>query len=227
MPTLPLYEWIQALGGFYDRYGYLVVFLGTFGENTSLLGLLLPGNTLALLGAFYARQGTLSIGLVILFATLGTIGGYHVDYLVGRLVLNRFSDRWSASALGRKVRLGARLRLTQRFLTKHGGKAILFSHTIGHMRSFVAMSAGMTRMPYLRFLAYEVVAATLWNVLFCLIGYFIAVEVEQLQYWIERFGWVMLALFLLLFLGWHFWRSSARRVRQKAKAQRRIARSVL
>lgn len=227
MPSIPIYEWIQALGGFYDRYGYLVVFLGTFGENTSLLGLLLPGNTLALLGAFYARQGTLSIGLVILFATLGTIAGYHVDYLVGRLLLNRFSDRWSASPLGKKIRLGARLRLTQRFLKKNGGKAILLSHTIGHMRSFVAMSAGMTRMAYPRFLAYEVVAATLWNTLFSLIGYFVAVEVEQLQYWIERFGWVMLALFVLLFLGWRYWRSAQRRARQKAKAQRRIARSLL
>lgn len=227
MPTLPLYEWIEALSGFYDRYGYLVVFLGTFGENTSLLGLLLPGNTLALLGAFYARQGVLSIGLVVLFATLGTIAGYHVDYFVGRLVLNRFSDRWSASTLGRKVRLGARLRLTRRFLTKYGGKAILLSHMIGHMRSFVAMSAGMTRMPYMRFFAYEVLAATLWNVIFCLIGYFVAVEVEQLHYWIERFGWVMLAVFLLLFVVWRFWRSSQRRVRQRTKAQRRVARGLL
>lgn len=226
MPTIPLYEWIQALGGFYDRYGYLVVFLGTLGENTSLLGLLLPGNTLALLGAFYARAGTLSIGLVILFATLGTIAGYHIDYLIGRFFLNRFSDSWSRSAMGRKLRLAGRLRLTHRFLSKHGGKAILLSHTIGHMRSFVAMSAGMTRMSYPRFLAYEVVAATLWNVLFCLIGYFIAVEVEQLQYWIERFGWVMLALFLLLFLSWRYWRSSVRRSRRKAKARRAIAKSL-
>ena len=174
MPTIPIHEWIQALGAFYDRYGYLVVFLGTFGENTSLLGLLLPGNTLALLGAFYAREGTLSISLVILFATLGTIAGYHVDYLVGRFLLNRFSATWSASRLGRKLRLAARLRLTRRFLTKHGGKAILLSHAVGHMRSFVAVSAGMTMMPYPRFLVYEGIAATRWNILFCLAWYLIA-----------------------------------------------------
>ena len=47
MPTLSLNEWIKLLGEFYDQYGYLVVFLGTLGENTALLGLLLPGNSLA------------------------------------------------------------------------------------------------------------------------------------------------------------------------------------
>src|SRR5207247_11365321 len=68
----------------YDQYGYLIVFLGTLGENTALLGLLLPGNSLALLGAFYARLGTLQIGWVIFFAWLGTLIGYHIDYLIGR-----------------------------------------------------------------------------------------------------------------------------------------------
>jgi membrane protein DedA with SNARE-associated domain len=65
------------------------VFLGTLGENTAFPGLLLPGNSLALLGAMYARLGTLQLGWVILLATLGTVLGYHIDYLFGRFVLAR------------------------------------------------------------------------------------------------------------------------------------------
>ena len=144
MPTFSLNEWIKLLGEFYNHYGYVTVFLGTLGENTAFLGLLLPGNSLALLGAVYARLGMLNLGWVILLATLGTIFGYHIDYLLGRFVLARFATGWSTSRLGRRIRLAGRLRLARLLIAKHGGKAILISHLFGQLRSFVALSAGLT-----------------------------------------------------------------------------------
>src|SRR5215472_12446524 len=105
MPTLPLHEWIKILGTFYEQYGYLTVFLGTLGENTALLGLLLPGNSLALLGAVYARLGSLNLGWVIVLASLGTMLGYHIDYLLGQFILARITAKWSTSKLGRRIRL--------------------------------------------------------------------------------------------------------------------------
>jgi membrane-associated protein len=151
---LDIHEWIDLLAGLYDHYGYVLVFLGSLGENTVALGLVLPGGALALLGALYARQGTLNLGWVIFFAWLGTVLGYHADYLFGRFVLARLAQHWSMNRLGHRLRLAGRLRLARRLLTKHGGKAILISHTIGHMRSFVALSAGITHMNYGRFLLF-------------------------------------------------------------------------
>ncbi len=228
MPALSINEWIKLLGEFYNQYGYVAVFFGTLGENTALLGLLLPGNSLALLGAVYARLGTLNLGWVILFASLGTILGYHIDYLLGRFVLTRVATGWSTSKLGRRIRLAGRLRLARRLIAKHGGKAILVSHLIGHLRSFVALSAGMTRMNYLCFLGYELVAATLWNTVFCLLGYLLAAEVERLQMLIERAGWVLFGVLVLLFLAWHFFGQRMRkRIRQERHEARRRARSAV
>src|SRR5256712_7653747 len=116
MPTLPLNEWIKLLGEFYNQYGYLTVFLGTLGENTAFLGFLLPGNSLALLGAVYARLGILNLGWVIFLASLGTILGYHVDYLLGRFVLARVASGWSASRLSPRIPLAGRLRLARRLI---------------------------------------------------------------------------------------------------------------
>jgi membrane protein DedA with SNARE-associated domain len=221
MPGLELQDWLKLIGEFYDRYGYLTVFLGSLGENTAFLGLLLPGNSLALLGAVYARIGTLNLGWVIFFATIGTVLGYHVDYLFGRLVLTRASSRWSASRIGRRMRLAGRLRLARILITKHGGKAILISHLIGHLRSFVALSAGMSRMNYRRFLGYELVAAAVWNTAFCLLGYLLAGEIDRLQVLIERAGWVIVGVLVLLFIAWRFLRQ---RVRQRIRQERREAR---
>lgn len=221
---MPLHEWIKLLGSFYDQYGYLTVFLGTLGENTALLGLLLPGNSLALLGAMYARLGSLNLGWVIILASLGTVLGYHIDYLLGRFVLAGVATRWSASAFGRRVRLGGRLRLADRLIAKHGGKAILISHLIGQLRSFVALSAGMASMRYRRFLGFELLAATVWNAAFCSLGYVLAAEIDRLQAFIERGGWVLLGLLVLLFLAW---RVFGRRIKRVHRLARRRAGSVI
>lgn len=218
MPLPNIQEWLDWLGQLYQHYGYLTVLLGTLGENTAFLGLFLPGNSLALLGALYARLGTLQLGWVIFFATLGTVLGYHVDYLFGRFVLVRAASRWGAGKMGRRIRLAARLRLGRRLLRKHGGKAILLSHLIGHLRSFVALSAGMTCMNYRRFLAYELVAATLWNTAFCLFGYLLAGEIGRLQLLMERAGWLIIAILIVLFLAWRFAR---KRVKQRLLQRRR------
>ena len=221
MPAFSLRDLIELLGQFYNNYGYLTVFLGTLGENTALLGLFLPGNSLALLGAVYARLGTLNLGWVITLATLGTVLGYHIDYLLGRFVLAGAANRWSASRLGRRVRLAGRLRLARKLIARHGGKAILISHLIGQLRSFIALSAGLTRMSYPRFLGYELVAATIWNTAFCMLGYFLASEVESLQALIERAGWVLLGVLILLLLAWRFFGG---RMKQRLLRERRAAR---
>jgi membrane-associated protein len=88
------------------------------------------------------------------------------------------------------------------------------------MRSVTALSAGMTRMNYLRFLFYELVAASLWNTVFSFLGYFIAGEIEQLQLVIERVGWVLLGIFLLVFLLWRLYRRRRRELFQPLRASK-------
>lgn len=195
---------LDALAPLYNQWGYLIVFLGVLGENTAVLGLVLPGGTLALLGAFYAREGTLALPLVILFAWLGTVIGYSTDYLLGRYALGRLAPLMMTSRLGRRLRLAGRLRQARRLLSRHGGKAIMISHTFGHLRSFVALTAGMTHMRYRRFLIFELVAALLWNTGYCLLGYLAGAERARLQLFIERGGWLALLVFGLAYLVWRF-----------------------
>lgn len=217
---IPLQEWIRGLGAIYDTWGYLLVFLGSLGENTAMLGLILPGGTLALLGAFYARLGTLNLGLVIVFAWMGTVLGYHCDYLFGRFVLGRVLPRWSKSRLGRRIRLAGRMRLARMFLFKHGGKAILISHLVGHLRSFIALSAGLTRMSYPRFLLFELLAALLWNTAYSLLGYFVAIEIDTLLLVIERAGWGIAVAIALIAGIWYIRKYMARKARRMRRMRR-------
>jgi membrane protein DedA with SNARE-associated domain len=142
--------------------------------------------------------------------------------------LVRVANLWSTSKFGLHIRLAGRLRLGRMLLKKHGGKAILISHLIGHLRSFVALSAGLTQMRYLRFLAFELVAAIVWNTAFCLLGYFIAGEIERLQMMLERSGWVIPGILLLLLLAWRIYGQRAKqRIRRERRQARRRVRSMV
>jgi len=202
--SLDIGAWLDALEALYGQYGYALVFLGALGENTAFAGLVLPGGTLALLGAMYARSGDLALGWVILLAWIGTVIGYHVDFLIGRYALSWVVNGVSTSRMGKRWRVAGRVRLARSLLNRHGGKAILISHMAGHIRSFVAMSAGATRMRYRRFLMFELVAALLWNTLFVMAGYLIGGERERLQLFIERSGWVVLVAVVVGYVIWRF-----------------------
>jgi membrane protein DedA with SNARE-associated domain len=223
MPHLPIEEWLTFLRSLYEQYGYPIVFGSSFAENTAVFGLILPGNSLVLLGAYYARLGVLNLGLVILLATLGTIVGYHVDFLFGRFVMAHVIKYLSATRLGQRLRLAGRMRMAHMLLAKHGGKAILLSHLTGHIRSFVAISAGMIRMPYLTFLLFEVIAATIWNTLYALLGYSIALNIDQLAALIQQAGLLIFAALVVIYVLWRLVKSRLER-RLRVERQERLKR---
>lgn len=222
MLSLPIQDLLDLLKTFYDQYGYAVVFLSSLLENTAIVGFLMPGNSLVLLGAVYARLGTLNLGLVILLASLGTIIGYHCDYLLGRFFLGNIAAFSARSRWGNRLRLSARMRLARRLLQKNGGRAILISHLVGSLRSIVAIGAGFTRMSYITFLFYEVIAAVLWNTLYALIGYFVAMEIDRLATLMQQTGGLIFLVVLGVYLLWRrFGPGAKQRLHRK---QRRLAR---
>ncbi|WP_376796950.1 DedA family protein [Thermogemmatispora sp.] len=217
---------LDQLEQLYEQYGYLAALLGAFCENTALLGLLLPGGSLALLAAFLAGSGQLNIGGVFLCVWLGTLLGYHCDYLMGRLLLARVVFRRFPVGYGRRWRLAARLRLARRWLHRHGGKAIVFSHLVGHMRSLTALSAGMLAMRYQRFLLWELLAAGLWSGLYCLLGYLLAGEYALLSRLLQGSGWAASLVVLGIALGWMAWRLSRSRSRSRRRGPRSASRPI-
>lgn len=191
---------IDALRLAYVTWGYPIVLLGAMLENTALLGLVLPGGSLVLLGALYAQQGLMALPLVLLMGWLGTAAGASLDYAMGRWGLY--------TALGHTRllrRLEPRLHKTEHFLERHGAWAFLLAHFIGHVRSFVAITAGASQLPFRRFLLYEGMAALAWNLLFVGLGYTIGEHLGLLQRLMGGAGAALIGVALLGYIGYRVW----------------------
>jgi len=176
-------EWLVDL---FARYGYTVVFLGVFLENT---GLPVPGETALLAGAALAKFGRLSLVWVIVTATCGAILGDNLGFLIGRR-----GGRTLAERHGPKVGLTPkRLRQFDHFFIHHGAKTVFIARFITGLRVFGAMLAGASGLPWSTFLFYNATGAIAWSVTFGLAGYSLAYSWDTLERWIGRSGLIALA----------------------------------
>ncbi len=181
----------------YASFGYLIVFLGSYFENTVLLGLILPGGSLVLLGAIYASEGTLWLPLVILFGWLGMFLGNSSDFWLGRLGVLKLIEKTRLQSM-----LAPHMLTARNFLNKRGGRAIFISHFFGHIRSFVAITAGATHFPFARFARYELAAALVWNILYCLVGFFFAASIKGIEGLFSGVGIGLVVLIAVAFVSY-------------------------
>src|SRR2546427_10145966 len=177
-------DWLVDL---FARYGYTVVFLGVFLENT---GLPVPGETALLAGAALAKFGRLSLGWVIVAAVCGAILGDNLGFLIGRR-----GGRALAVRHGPKLGLTAkRLQQFDYFFIHHGAKTVFIARFITGLRVFGAMLAGASGLPWSKFLFYNATGAVAWSTAIALAGYSLAYSWETLERWIGRSGLVGLAV---------------------------------
>jgi membrane protein DedA with SNARE-associated domain len=188
---------LDAVRAAYLDWGYPLVLAGALLENTILLGLILPGGTVVLLGAVYAQQGEMSLTLVLVLAWIGMVLGTSIDYLLGRYGLRRALN---GTRLMAKLEPG--LAEAERYLERYGAWAFLLAHFIGHIRSFLAITAGTSKLPYRRFLLFEGIAALVWNGLFVGAGYILGENTELLQRLLSGAGLVAVLMVIAVYAGY-------------------------
>ena len=183
-----------------EHYGLILLFLVVGLESA---GLWLPGETALIAAAVYAADGHLSIAGVIAVAAAAAILGDNVGYWAGREGGRRLLDRWRWLE-----RLSARvLPPAERFFERHGGKAVFFARFFGGLRVTGAWMAGITRMPWWRFLVWNAAGGIVWAVGVGLLAYYGGkAAAETIARWGVYGGIAVAVIVILLIAGLHIWR---------------------
>jgi membrane-associated protein len=151
-----------------DLWIYPILFAVIFAETGLVVTPFLPGDSLLFgIGALAAidTSGTLNALVLFIVLALAAVLGNTVNYAVGRLVgPPAFSGRYRLL----KVQY---LRRTEEFFVRHGGRAIALSRFVPIIRTCMPFVAGIGRMPYARFQAYNVLGGVAWVLLFLWGGY--------------------------------------------------------
>ncbi|MGN6798080.1 MAG: DedA family protein [Gaiellaceae bacterium] len=180
-------------------YGLVILFLLVAIESA---GIPLPGET-ALITAAVLSHNHWKIEWVIVVAASGAIVGDNVGYWLGRLGGRKLLERFE---LTRRYAERA-LPPAERFFKRHGGKTVFFARFIAFLRITAAWLAGISRMHWWQFTAWNALGGIVW-----------AAGIGLLAYWagkaaadaVQRYGLfaavVLVVLAAVVLVGLHFWR---------------------
>ncbi len=191
---------LEVLQDIAREYGYWAVFFGILLEN---MGIPIPGETVTLIGGFLAGSDELNVWYVLGAATAGAIigdsGGYVVGYYGGWPLLVR---------IGKLLRVpeSTLIRVRDRF-AKNADKAVLLGRFVALLRVFAGPLAGITQMPYPKFLLCNAIGAATWASVMVSLTYFLGrlVPLSVLVRWAAQFtgatlcvviGWIGIAWWL-------------------------------
>jgi membrane protein DedA with SNARE-associated domain len=125
----------------------------------------MPGETALVTAAVFAATGQhFSIVWVIVVAASGAIIGDNVGYILGRVGGRRLVERFEP--------LRAALPRGERFFEKHGGKTVFFGRFIAFLRVTAAWLAGITRMHWLEFFAWNAAGGIVWAIAIGVTAYY-------------------------------------------------------
>ena len=147
-----------------DVFGYVVVAAAIMLES---MGLPLPGETVLLAASAYSASGRLHLSGVVAAAATGAIVGDSLGYWLGRR-----GGRALLTRYGRIFRVNRRrLARAERFFERHGAKTVFLGRFVAFLRMFAAPLAGIARMSYPRFFAFNVLGGVAWAVSIGLLGH--------------------------------------------------------
>jgi membrane protein DedA with SNARE-associated domain len=156
---------------FLQTWGYAAIFMLTVLESACLpipseitLGL---GGALASGAVIGGTHGDLSLGLVVLVGTLGSVAGSLIAYTMGRTGGRPFVNRFGRYVLVTSTDVDR----VERWFNGRGEWAVLYGRVIPIVRTFISLPAGLARMRVTRFVALTAVGVAVWVTLLSSIGY--------------------------------------------------------
>lgn len=191
-------------------WGYLIVGLATLLENSIGAGVVVPGETLVIVGGFYARVGRLSLPGVIAVSVAGAILGDNLGYLIGRRFGRGFLERHGPRLLVTPERLA----MADAYYRRHGGKTVFLGRFVPVVRSVGFILAGVSHMSWRRFAAYDAAGSALWGAANAALGFALGEAYRRAEGYLRGAGLVLLAVLLLA-----IWVSTSRRRRRKIEEE--------
>ncbi|MBR3088288.1 MAG: DedA family protein [Prevotella sp.] len=201
-------NWITTLLG---NLNYTTIFFLMLLESTVVP---VPSELVVSPAAYHAASGNLNVVLVVLFATIGADVGasinYVAGYFLGRPIIYKFANsRWGHLCLLNQEKVEK----SEKYFYDHGVVATLTGRLIPGIRHLISIPAGLSKMPYWKFLFYTTIGAGAWHTILAALGWWLHsfVPEDQLNDKILEYGdyikWAIILLVVLAiayFVGKHF-----------------------
>src|SRR5208282_5179468 len=137
-----------------------------FIETGFFVGFFLPGDSLLITAGIFSYAGVIPLKWLLLPVMFCAIAGDQIGYWIGRSAGAALYRREDSFFFRR-----SHLQRAHDFYEKYGGRAVILARFVPIIRTFCPPVAGAARMPYLRYLVFDIFGGVFWIGAMILGGY--------------------------------------------------------
>lgn len=165
-------------------WGYSGIFLLMMVESSFIP---FPSEVIMIPAGYLAQKGEMSLVLVILSGTVGSLLGAYVNYYLAYFVGRRFLHNYGKYFFIKEATLDK----AEAFFRTHGSFSTFFGRLIPVIRQLISIPAGLAKMNLARFTLYTSAGAGIWVVVLAFMGYFIGHNEELIK---EYMSFIVMAV---------------------------------
>ncbi len=165
--VLHLDKHLALLVADYGLWIYAILFAIVFCETGLVVTPFLPGDSLLFVAGALAATGGMAIEVLIAVLLTAAVLGDNVNYAIGRWVGSHILHWGERSRFFNR----AAYEKTHAFYERYGPLTMTMARFIPLVRTFAPFVAGVARMTYPRYFAFDFLGAVLWVFSLTLAGY--------------------------------------------------------
>lgn len=190
-------DWIISI---MEQLGYFGIALLMFLDNVFPP---IPSEIIMPSAGFTASQGKLTLWAVIVAGSFGSLIAAAVLYWVGRKIPNEklfnIIDRYGKFLFIKSTDVEKALI----WFEKYGHRIVFFGRMIPAVRSLISIPAGMSHMPFWKFMCYSAVGTIIWTTFLASVGFYFGNNIEFMHMIFSRVGYVIIAVVLIVCLWFY------------------------
>ena len=181
---------------------YVFLFLSAVIEN---LFPPIPGDTITVFGAFMVGTGRLGYLPVYLATTIGSVCGFMLLVMVGRLLEREFFMKKNSRLFPAQTIISA-----EQWFARYGYFVILVNRFLPGIRSVISLVSGMARLNLWYVLLLSLISASIWNLIWIQVGFVLGnnwqTVKEQAGILLKRYNMAAGILLALIITGYIIYR---------------------
>ena len=190
-----LEEWVLAV---MEKLGYLGIAFLMFLDNIFPP---IPSEIIMPSAGYTASKGDLSLIGVIIAGSAGSLIAAMILYWIGRKIPEQHLFTF-IKHYGKFLRIRVTdLEKALGWLNQHGHKIVFFGRMIPAVRSLISIPAGMSKMPFGKFMAYSAFGTIIWTTFLAFLGYHLSEDQALMSLIMQRASYIILAI-VILYIIW-------------------------
>ena len=181
-----------------NKYGYLGILFLIMIENIFPP---IPSEIILCFGGFMTNSSSLTILGVIFVSTLGSLLGAVILYFIGKILNKEKLIKIVSGKIGKILRLKKKdIEMADRWFDTKGAKTVFICRFIPIVRSLISIPAGMSEMPFLKFIILTILGTTIWNTVLTYLGSIMGDNWKKVVVIIDNYSHIVLIFLIIMFI---------------------------